>query len=523
MDSGCTNHMTGDKELFTEEKLSLSSQKFITFGDNNKGKVLGLGKVAISKDKHIDKVMLVQSLGYNLMSISKLCDMGMLVLFSASRCVVFSQDDYSFVFEGYRKGDLYIVDFSSGPAVSACLIAKATSGWLWHRRLGHVGMKNLQTLISKKNIIGIDNVKFDKDCLGSACEARKIAKKHHSANTIMTTTRPLELLHMDLFGPQNYASLGGNKYGLVIVDDFCRYTWVFFLDDKSKVVEIFKTFAKSAQTEYELSLKHIRSDNGTEFKNTHIEDFLDDHGFTHEFSAAYTPQQNGVVERKNRTLIEMARTMLAEYKTPIRFWAEAINTACHIINKVYLHKFLKKTSHELITGNKPNVSYLRVFGAPSFIRDMNHSSKFAPKAHEGFLLGYGSNSHTYRVYNSHFGKVMETVNVRFDETNGSQKEHLPHDPDEPPIDEVIRSMAIGEILPVEVVARQANQDDDGPMFPHIARETGDQHPKANDVQDEEEPVNKGNADNEGNAEAEGEVDPKAEAEDEPEANDSTLS
>ena len=146
MDSGCTNHMTGDKELFTEEKLSQSSQKYITFGDNNKGKVIGLGKVAISKDKHIDEVMLVQSLGFNLMSISKLCDMGMLVLFSASRCVVVSQDDYSFVFEGHRKGDLYIVDFSSSPAVPTCLMAKASSGWLWHRRLGHAGMKNLHTL-----------------------------------------------------------------------------------------------------------------------------------------------------------------------------------------------------------------------------------------------------------------------------------------------------------------------------------------------------------------------------------------
>src|SRR4051794_33674671 len=386
-------------------------------------------------------------------------------------------------------------------------MAKATSGWLWHRRLGHAGMKNLQTLISKKNIIGIDNFKFDKDRLCSACKAGKIAKKHHSTKTIMTTTRPLELLHMDLFGPQNYASLGGNKYGLVIVDDFSRYTWVFFLDDKSKVGEIFKSFAKRAQTEYELSLKHIRSDNGTEFKNTHIEDFLDDHGFTHEFSTAYTPQQNGVVERKNRTLIEMARTMLAEYKTPIRFWAEAINTACHNINKVYLHKFLKKTSHELITGNKPNVSYLRVFGAPCFIRDMNHSSKFAPKAHEGFLLGYGSNSHTYRVYNSHFGKVMEIVNVTFDETNGSQKEHLPHDLDEPPLDEVIRSMAIGEIRPVEANPRQANRDDDDPMFPHLARGAGYQHPEANDGQVEEELGNEENADLEGNVEAEAEADP----------------
>src|SRR3954466_8277051 len=144
MDSGCTNHMTRDKELFTKDKLTQSSQKFITFGDNNKGKVIGLGKVYILKDKYIDKVMLVQSLGYNLMSISKLCDMGMVVLFSALRCGVFSQDDYTFVFEGFRKGDLYIVDFSSSPTVSTCLMAKASSGWLWHRRLGHAGMRNLQ-------------------------------------------------------------------------------------------------------------------------------------------------------------------------------------------------------------------------------------------------------------------------------------------------------------------------------------------------------------------------------------------
>ena len=154
--------MTGDKDLLIDDNLSHSSQKYIIFGENNKGKFIGLGKVAISKDKHIDKVMLVQSLGYNILSISKLGDIGMLVLFSASRCVVFSHDDYTFVFEDYQKGDLYIVDFSSGPAVSTCLMAKATSGWLWHRRLGHAGMKNLQTLISKKHVVGINEVKFDK-------------------------------------------------------------------------------------------------------------------------------------------------------------------------------------------------------------------------------------------------------------------------------------------------------------------------------------------------------------------------
>ena len=115
----------------------------------------------------------------------------------------------------------------------------------------------------------------------------------------------------------------------------------------------------------------------------------------------YTPQQNGVVERKNRTLVEMARTMLEEYQTPRRFWPEAINTACHIINRVYLHKFLKKTSYELLTDKKPNVSYFKVFGAKCWIRDPHHRSKFAHKAHEGFMLGYGKDSHTYKVFNSY--------------------------------------------------------------------------------------------------------------------------
>jgi transposase InsO family protein len=109
--------------------------------------------------------------------------------------------------------------------------------------------------------------------------------------------------------------------------------------------------------------KKIRSDNGTEFKNSQIEGFLEEEGIKHEFSSPYTPQQNGVVERNNRTLLDMARTMLDEYKTPDRFWAEVINTACYSINYLYLHRILKKKSYELLTGKKPNVSYFRVFGS----------------------------------------------------------------------------------------------------------------------------------------------------------------
>ena len=141
----------------------------------------------------------------------------------------------------------------------------------------------------------------------------------------------------------------------------------------------------------------------------------------HEFSVPYTPQQNGVVERKNRTLIEAARTMLDEYKTLDTFWAEAVNTACHAINHLYLHKIYKKTAYELLTGNKPKVDYFRVFGCKCFILNKkSKSSKFAPKVDEGFLLGYASNAHGYRVFNNNSSLVEIAVDVTFDESNGSQ-------------------------------------------------------------------------------------------------------
>src|SRR3954462_11651749 len=228
---------------------------------------------------------------------------------------------------------------------------------------------------------------------------------------------------------------------------------------------------------YNLKIKHIRSDKGTEFKNFGVEEFLDDLGITHEFFAPYTPKQNGVVERKNRTLIEMARTMLAEYNRPLKWWAEAINTACHIVNRVYLHKFFKKTSYELMVGKKPDVSYFKVFGAPCWIREPHHQSKFEPKAYEGFMIGYGLESHTYRVFNKNHHKIVETVDVRFDESDGSQREHLPHDLDEAPPEEQIKKMGAGNIIPV-----------DHPEETHIPP-APEEHPNpdANDPDDDPDP------------------------------------
>jgi transposase InsO family protein len=135
----------------------------------------------------------------------------------------------------------------------------------------------------------------------------------------MTTTRPLEMFHMDLFGPISYISIDGNKYGLIIVDDYSYFTWVFFLHNKSETQEVLKKFLKRAQNEFDAKVKKIRSDNDFEFKNTQIEEYLNQEGIKHKFSAPYTTQQNGVAEKKNRTLIASAKTMLDEYKTFDRF------------------------------------------------------------------------------------------------------------------------------------------------------------------------------------------------------------
>jgi hypothetical protein len=281
-----------------------------------------LGKIAISHDHSISNVFLVDFLDYNLLYVSQLCKMGYNCLFTDTGVTVFRRSDDSIAFKGVLDGHLYLVDFDDNNAgLDTCLIAKTNMGWLWHRRLAHVGMKNLHKLLKGEHILGLTNV-----------QAGKHVGVHHPHKNIMTTERPLELLHMDLFVPIAYISISRSEYCLVIVDDYSRFTWLFFLQEKSQTQETLKKFFRRAQNEFGFRTKKIRSDNGTEFKNSQIEGFLEEEGIKHVFSSPYTPQQNSVVERNNRTLLDMERTMLDEYKTPDRFLAEAINTACYSIN-----------------------------------------------------------------------------------------------------------------------------------------------------------------------------------------------
>jgi hypothetical protein len=259
--------------------------------------------------------------------------------------------------------------------------------------------------------------------------------------------------------------------------------------EKPQTQETLNGFLRRAQNEFGLRIKKIRSDNGTEFKNSQIEGFLEDEGIKHEFSSPYTPQQNGVVERKNRTLLDMARTMLDEYKTPDRFWAEAISTAYYSINRLYLHRILKMTSYELLTSKKPNVSYFRVFGSKCFILiKRGRKSKFSPKAVEGFLLGYDSNTRAYRFFNKSTRLVEVSCDIVFDETNGSQVEQVDLDEldDEEAPCVALRNMSIGDVCPNNSEEPTQAQDKSSSSM-QVSPPTQDEDQAQDDEDQEDEP------------------------------------
>ncbi|MDR9802742.1 GAG-pre-integrase domain-containing protein, partial [Bacillus paralicheniformis] len=197
--------------MFSSYKKNEDPQRAITFGDGNQGLVKGLGKIAISPDHSISNVFLVDSLDYNLLSISQLCQMGYNCLFTDIGVTVFRRSDGSIAFKGVLDGKLYLVNFAKDEAgLDACLIAKTSMGWLWHLRLAHVGMKNVHKLLKGEHVLGLTDVCFEKDRPCAACQAEKqVGSTHHSKN-VMTASRSLELLHMDLFGHVAYLSIGGS-------------------------------------------------------------------------------------------------------------------------------------------------------------------------------------------------------------------------------------------------------------------------------------------------------------------------
>ncbi|GJT74189.1 putative ribonuclease H-like domain-containing protein [Tanacetum coccineum] len=255
-------------------------------------------------------------------------------------------------------------------------------------------------------------VRNDHTCV--ACHKGKQHRASCKAKLERLITEPLHTLHMDLFGPTSVKSINHASYCLVITDDCTRFSWVFFLASKDETSGILQNFIRQIENQLNHRVKIIRSDNGTEFKNRDMLEFCGNKGIKQEYSNARTPQQNGVAERMNRTLIEAARTMLADSLLPTTFWAEAVSTACYIFNRVRVTKPQNKTPYELLFGHKPIISYIRPFGCHVTILDtLSVLGKFDGKSDEGFLVGYSLNSKAYRVYNLVTKRVEVNLHVNF--------------------------------------------------------------------------------------------------------------
>ncbi len=303
--------MTGERRMFKELQLKESGN--VGFGGNQKGKIIGSGKVGDKFLPSIDNVLLVDGLKHNLLSVSQLCDSGYDVGFSDNACIAKSKKDGSIFFRAKRKNNIYKIKLSELADQNVkCFLSVDEEQWTWHKRLGHASLRLISKLNKKGLVRGLPNLKYKSDALCEACQKGKQTKSSFDSKNIVSTSRPLELLHLDLFGPTRTASLSGKKYGLVIVDDYTRWTWVKFLAHKDESFTVFSVFCKQVQNEKGFCISTIRSDHGGEFENESFQTFCEENGIFHNFSSPRTPQQNGVVERKNRSLQEMARTMIHE-------------------------------------------------------------------------------------------------------------------------------------------------------------------------------------------------------------------
>ncbi|GKB55843.1 putative ribonuclease H-like domain-containing protein, partial [Tanacetum coccineum] len=358
VDSGCSRSMTGNNERLDAFQPFRGSK--VTFR-GGKGRITRKGTIRTPK-LDFENVYYVKELQqFNLFLVSQICDKKNRVLFTDTDCLVLSNDfklpDESMVLLRVpRKHNLYTFNLNNlAPKENlACLVAKASSDEAvkWHRRMGHVNYKNMNKLVKDNLVRGLPPKLFKNDhtCV-ACCKGKQYKATYKAITAVSSISEPLQLLHMDLFGPTSIRSIDHKYYCLVITDDYSR---TLFPLEK---------------------------------------------GIKRDYSNARTPQQNGVAERKNRTLIEAARTMLADSKLPTMFWTEAVSTACYVLNRVLITNPHNKTPYALLTGKNPSISHFKPFGCHVTILNTNdHLGKFDGKANEGYLVGYSASNRAYRVY-----------------------------------------------------------------------------------------------------------------------------
>lgn len=420
IDSGATSHMCCDKKSFAA-LYQIKDPIEVMVGDGRALTAVGKGDVVLdvvlpnseSKSCTLHDVLYVPELSYNLVSVAKVSQKGKIVKFTKNACYVLNK--HNMIAKAAKVGSLYQLNCRPRQESAHIAMKSELKEDVWHRRYGHLGVGSLQRLAREQLTDGFD---FDVSHELAFCETCPQGKQHRTK--FPTSSRradaPLGLVHSDVCGKMNEKSLGGAEYFLSFVDDKTRYTWVYTLRSKDEVYEKFREWKAMTELSTGAKLKCIRTDNGGEYTSNEFKTYLKTEGVCHELTIPKNPEQNGVAERINRTLIETARSMLIESRLPQSFWAEAVATATYLRNRSPTKAVAGMTPYEAWTGQKPHVGGLRVFGCQAFVHvPKDERKKLDPKSKKCIFLGYGANTKGYRLYDPVKGKICHSRDVIFNE------------------------------------------------------------------------------------------------------------
>ncbi|KAM2129542.1 hypothetical protein ACFX1R_009206 [Malus domestica] len=383
IDSGATDHITSSPELLTGG-VKNKNMSHVLLPSGEQARILSIGHVPLSSTFKLQDVLCVPTFK----------DL-------TTRTVIGL---------GKQRGGLYYLvalapDQSKFPRRFCNLVLSPTE--LWHRRLGHLSSSRLD-FMSKQLL----HFPFASN---NACDVCPLAKQHRLPFTVssISSNQPFVLIHCDIWGPFKVASTSRAKYFLTIVDDYSRFTWIFLMQHKHDTQSLLKDFFSFVKTQFNTSIRNIRVDNGGEFFS--LRDFFKDHGVIYQHSCVYTPQQNGVVERKHRHILETARALRFQANLPLHFWGECVLTAVHLINRLPTPILSKQTPFERLYSKPPTFSHLRVFGCLAYATDVNVTHKFSPRAHKCIFLGYPSGQKAYKLYNLTTRQIFTSRDVVFHE------------------------------------------------------------------------------------------------------------
>ena len=418
-DSACSFHMCLRKEWFFN--FTELDGGVVYLADNQPCKIAGIGSISLKNHDGSTRVLTdvryILKIEKNLISLGTLESKGFTIIMQNGILKVVS--GALVVMKGIRRNNLYLYQGSTAIETAAAVLEAdkvAEMSRLWHMRLGHAGEKSLQTLATQGLLKGAKTCKLD------FCEQCVLGKqKRVKFGTVIHNTEGiLDYIHTDVWGPTKTASLGGKHYFVTFIDDFSRRVWVYTMKSKYEVFETFLVWKKMVENQTGRKIKVLRSDNGTEYRNDQFSIFCKKEGISRHFTVRDTPQQNGVAERMNRTLLEKVRCILSNAGLGKQFWAEAVMYASHLINRLPSAALNGKTPLEVWSG-KPVNDYdtLHVFGSTAYYHVKE--SKLDPRAKKALFMGVTSGVKGYRLWCLSSKKIISSRDVTFDESSMLKK------------------------------------------------------------------------------------------------------